>query len=259
MIHSDPRDGAAAGKALAGKVALVTGGTRGLGLAIARGFAAEGATLVVASRKAESVQHESERIASDFGVPAFGIAVNVGDWGECDRLAEEAYAATGAIDILVNNVGMSPRYEGVADITAELYDKVLNVNLRSAFRLSAVIGSRMAERGSGSIINISSNAALRPMPHTLPYGIAKAGVNALTLGMAATLGPGVRVNAILAGPFDTDIAQHWTPEVRARATAAQALGRVGQPHEIVGAALYFAGESSSFTTGAILAVHGGLR
>lgn len=258
-MRSDTRAGVTQGGTLAGKVALVTGGTRGLGLAIARGFAAQGATLVVASRKAEAVERESSRIAADFGVPAYGIAVNVGDWNECDRLAAEAHAATGAIDILVNNVGMSPLYECVENITQELYDKVLNVNLRSAFRLSALLGAAMVERGCGSIINISSNAALRPMPHTLPYGVAKAGVNALTLGMAATLGPAVRVNAILAGPFETDIAQHWTPEIRARSTAAQALERIGQPHEIVGAALYFASEASSFTTGAILAVHGGLR
>jgi NAD(P)-dependent dehydrogenase (short-subunit alcohol dehydrogenase family) len=139
-----------------------------------------------------------------------------------------------------------------------LFDKVIGVNLKGPFRLTALIGTRMANDGGGSILNISSFGAIRPHPDYLPYAAAKAGLNTLTEGFARAFGPNVRVNCIMAGPFLTDISTAWEMAAfteRARSTIA--LRRGGQPHEIIGAALYFASAASSFCTGAILRLDGG--
>ena len=164
----------------------------------------------------------------------------------------------GRIDVLVNNAGMSPLYASLPEVTEELFDKVLAVNLRGPFRLAVLAGTRMAEADGGAIINVSSIAAVRPTRHELPYGLAKAGLNMLTVGLAATLGPKVRVNTIMPGPFLTDIAQAWDHDAFARDAAPTIpLHRAGQPAEIVGAALYLASGASSYTSGATLAVDGG--
>ena len=245
---------------LEGRVALVTGGSRGLGLEMARTFAAHGADVIVASRKQQPCDEVAAELRRDHGVRALGVAANVSHWDHCDALVEAAYEEFGRVDVLVNNAGMSPLYPSVDAVEEALFDKVIGVNLKGPFRLSALIGSRMAQGDGGSIINVSSIAAIRPTPDVLPYAAAKAGLNALTEGLAQTFGPTVRVNAIMAGPFLTDIAEAWDLdafEQRARATLA--LQRGGQPHEVVGAALYFASDASSFTTGAVLRVDGGAR
>jgi NAD(P)-dependent dehydrogenase (short-subunit alcohol dehydrogenase family) len=139
-----------------------------------------------------------------------------------------------------------------------LFDKVIGVNLKGPFRLSAAIGTRMVEDGGGVIINISSVAAVRPDANAVPYAAAKAGLNALTEGLAQAFGPTVRVNAIQCGPFLTDVSAAWTPEVLARMHNSVALHRCGEANEIVGAVLYFATSVSSFCTGAILRVDGGM-
>jgi NAD(P)-dependent dehydrogenase (short-subunit alcohol dehydrogenase family) len=185
------------------------------------------------------------------------IACNVSRWAECDHLVDTVDAAWGGVDILVNNAGMSPLYPTVADITEELSDKVVAVNLKGPFRLMARVGSEMVERGGGSIVNVSSAGAIRPTPGVVPYAAAKAGLNNMTESMAAALGPSVRVNTIMPGRFATDIAAHWDPGVVQRAVAGHALRRVGEPEEIVGAALYFASDASSFCTGAVLRLDGG--
>jgi len=137
---------------------------------------------------------------------------------------------------------------------------VLAVNLKGPFRLSALIGSRMVEGDGGSIINVSSIAAVRPTPMETPYGAAKAGLNALTIALAQAYAPKVRVNCIMAGPFLTDISKAWDPDVMGKfIKVGFALQRAGNPDEIVGAALYFASSASSFTTGAVLPVEGGQR
>jgi NAD(P)-dependent dehydrogenase (short-subunit alcohol dehydrogenase family) len=164
------------------------------------------------------------------------------------------------VDVLVNNAGMSPLYESVGAISEELYDKVMGVNLKGPFRLSANVGSRMVAGGGGSIIFVSSIASHRPGPNELVYAAAKAGINNLTGGLARTFGPTVRVNCIVPGPFLTDISKAWDIETFERsARVGFALQRGGEPHEVVGAALYFASAASSYTTGSLLDIDGGPR
>jgi NAD(P)-dependent dehydrogenase (short-subunit alcohol dehydrogenase family) len=240
------------------KVAIVTGGSRGIGKAIVCAFAQCGAHVVIASRKLETCQSLAAAVTDEFGVRALPLRCNVSDWTDCDTLVEEVYREFGSVDILVNNAGLSPLYSSLDAVNEALFDKVIGVNLKGPFRLSALLCTRMAQDGGGSVINISSVAAIRPTAQSLPYAAAKAGLNALTEGLAQAFGPTVRVNAIQCGPFLTDIASAWTPEIREAAEARMALRRCGEPHEVVGAALYFAGESSSFCTGAILRMDGGV-
>jgi NAD(P)-dependent dehydrogenase (short-subunit alcohol dehydrogenase family) len=243
---------------LSGRVALVTGGTRGLGLAISRAFAAAGADIVVSSRKPDACSEVAAELRSAGG-RAVGLPCHVGRWGEVDRLVEGAYGEFGRIDVLVNNAGMSPPYSALADVTEELFDKVIAVNLKGPFRLSALVGERMAAGDGGSIINVSSTGAVRPTGDIVPYAAAKAGVNALTVGFAHALGPAVRVNAIMPGPFLTSIARDWDMDALAERTRTFPLRRAGLAEEIAGAALYLAGDGSSFTTGSILTVDGGAQ
>lgn len=243
---------------LSGKNAVITGGSRGLGYEMARAYAFAGARVMIASRKLESCQKAASEISEEAGVECIPAACHVADWDDCTKLAETAYEQMGRVDILVNNAGMSPLYESLSSVTEALYDKVLNVNLRGPFRLSALIGERMAEGEGGSIINVSSIASIQPRQSTIPYGIAKAGLNALTVGLSQSLGPKVRVNGIMPGPFFTDISKAWDMEAFAeRARTQIALNRGGEPHEIVGAALYLASDASSYTTGAIIKIDGG--
>lgn len=242
---------------LSGKVALVTGGSRGLGRAMAGGFAAAGADVVIASRDGASCAECAEEIAGSTGRRALPYAVHVGHWDELDGLVDAVYREFGRVDVLVNNAGMSPVYDDVTDVTEALFDKVIDVNLKGAFRLMALVGSRMAAGEGGSIINISSAAATRPRPDVLPYAAAKAGLNALTVGFAHAFGPTVRCNAIMAGTFFTDVSKHWDMAAFEARAQRFALKRGGRPDEIVGAALYLASDASSYTTGAILSVDGG--
>jgi NAD(P)-dependent dehydrogenase (short-subunit alcohol dehydrogenase family) len=243
---------------LTGSRALVTGGSRGLGREIVLAFAEHGADVVIASRKLDTCEQLARDVEQRFGRRTLAIACNVSRWEECDRLVDEVVGAWGGVDVLVNNAGMSPLYPSVGEITEELFDKVLAVNLKGPFRLMAALGPRMVEQGGGSIINISSLAAVRPTPDVVPYAAAKAGLNNMTESMAATLGPAVRVNTIMPGRFATDIAAHWDPDMVAEVTRTHALRRVGEPNEIVGAALYFASSASSFCTGAVLRLDGGV-
>lgn len=243
---------------LHGKIALVTGGSRGLGREIALGFAEAGAEVVIVSRKADNCADVANRIQATFGARAWPFPCHVGHWAEVDRLVDQVYDALGRVDILVNNAGMSPRYDRVVDVTEELYAKVMAVNLTGPFRLTALVGARMVEQGSGVVLNISSVAAVRPDPANLPYSAAKAGLNAITVGFAREYGPAVRVNAIMAGPYQTDIMAAWDPDFRDSVRQAQALGRLGQPPEIVGAAIYLCSPAASYTTGAVLNVDGGM-
>ena len=242
---------------LHGKVALVTGGTRGLGHAMARGIARAGGDVIVVSRDEDACVRVAAELRDETGVRAVGIAAHVGRWAALDDLVAKAYAEFDKVDVLVNNAGMSPVYDGEANVTEELFDKVVGVNLKGPFRLMAAVGERMAAGDGGSIINISSAGAVHPRPGILPYAAAKAGLNALTAGFAHALGPKVRVNAIMAGTFLTDVSKAWDPDAFATRARTFALQRGGEPDEIVGAALYLASDLSSYTTGSVLTVDGG--
>jgi NAD(P)-dependent dehydrogenase (short-subunit alcohol dehydrogenase family) len=243
---------------LSGKVAVVTGGSRGLGKEIVTAFAAAGADVVIASRKIENCEVLADEVRSTCGVRALPFRCHVGSWEDNGKLADAAYQTFGKVDVLVNNAGMSPVYEHLDEVSEALYDKVFDVNLKGPFRLSAIVGRRMEQAGGGSIINISSAAAARPTSDEVPYAAAKAGLNSLTVGMARSFGPHVRVNAIVAGPFLTDISAAWDmAEFERNAATKIALQRAGRPDEIVGTALYLAGDASSFTTGALINVDGG--
>ena len=244
---------------LAGKVALVTGGSRGLGRSIVLALADAGADVVVTSRKLDSCQAVAAEVEAK-GRRALAVACHVGHWDEIETLVDRAYETFGRVDVLVNNAGMSPLYPDLASVTEDLWDKVIGVNLKGPFRLTALVGTRMADGPyGGSIINVSSTGSLRPAPDMLPYDAAKSGLNTLTEGFAKAFGPSVRVNCIMAGPFLTDIAENsWGPGAREHGLPGHALRRAGEPDEIVGAALYFATDASSYTSGAILRVDGGI-
>jgi NAD(P)-dependent dehydrogenase (short-subunit alcohol dehydrogenase family) len=239
---------------LTGKVALVTGGSRGLGLQMVRAFAQNGADVIIASRKLESCEAAAEEVRA-LGRRALPHAAHVGKWSEIDGLIDAAYAEFGRVDILVNNAGMSPRIAS-HEMPESLFDSVVNLNFKGPFYLGAQVAKRMMDGEGGVIINVSSSGALVPLPAVVPYSGAKAALNAMTVSFAHEYGPKVRVNTISAGPFLTDIANAWTPE--ARETSDNALGRPGRPEEIVTAALFLASPASSFTTGAIVRVDGGM-
>jgi NAD(P)-dependent dehydrogenase (short-subunit alcohol dehydrogenase family) len=243
---------------LSGRVAVVTGGSRGLGEAIVRAFAACGADVVIASRKREACEKLADAVRAETGRRALAVACHVGRWQDCDALADAAWAEFGRVDVLVNNAGMSPLYPSLIEVTEDLYDKVLSVNLKGPFRLSVNVGTRMAAGTGGSIINVSSVAAVQPTPGEVAYAAAKAGLNNLTLGLARAFAPKVRVNCIMPGPFLTDISRAWPADMHAALARLVPLGRGGEAHEVVGAALYLASDASSFTTGAVIKIDGGL-
>ena len=222
----------------AGKVVVVTGGSRGLGHEMVQAFAERGADVVIASRKLETCEQVATEVAQKYGVRALPVGFNVSSWDDCDRLVETVYAELGTIDV-------------------SLFDKVVAVNLRGPFRLSAVIGARMAAGEGGAIINVGSIEAIRPQPHALPYAAAKAGLHTLTEGFARAYGPKVRVNTIQAGAFLTDISTNWPEGLQEEMEPKIALARCAQPSEVVGTALYLAGSASSYTTGAAIRVDGG--
>jgi NAD(P)-dependent dehydrogenase (short-subunit alcohol dehydrogenase family) len=243
---------------LSSRVAVVTGGTAGLGRAMVTGFARAGADVVVVSRRREACEQVVAEVRKGGG-SAVARPCHVGRWEELEPLVDSIYGEFGRIDVLVNNAGSSPVYGRLSDVTEELWDKTVALNLKGPFRLSALVGERMAAGGGGSIINVSSVGAVRPTPDIVPYAAAKAGLNAITVAFADALGPKVRVNAIMPGPFMTRIAEAWDPDHVARLTGGFPLRRAGSPEEIVGAALYLASDASSFTTGTVLPVDGGAQ
>ncbi len=256
MTTTAPRDPTSMFR-LDGKVALVTGGSRGLGKEMIHAFARVGADVIIASRKEDACQSLAVEVETETGQRALAIGCHVGHWDECDALAKRALDHFGRVDVLVNNAGMSPVYPSPLEITEELYDKVLGVNLKGAFRLTAVLGSAMLKGAGGSIIGVSSIAATQPSPGEIPYGAAKAGLHNLTRSFARAFAPKVRVNCIMPGAFMTDISKAW-PEVTLELLRKSIpMGRGGEPSEIVGAALYLASDASRYTTGSILKVDGG--
>ncbi len=243
---------------LSGRVVLVTGGSRGLGREMALAAARCGADVIIASRKYNACVDTADEIAAQTGRTAFPYQVHVGRWDELDGLVDAVYDRFGRLDVLVNNAGMSPVYDKLTDVSEGLFDAVVNLNLKGPFRLSALIGERMVAAGGGSILNVSTHGSLRPHPSFIPYAASKAGLNAMTEGLALAFGPTVRVNTLMPGPFLTDISKAWNFEGEANPFGHSALRRAGRPDEIVGAALFLMSDASSFTSGSILRADGGI-
>jgi NAD(P)-dependent dehydrogenase (short-subunit alcohol dehydrogenase family) len=243
---------------LSGKVAVVTGGSRGLGLEIARGLSRAGATVAIASRKLDVCEKVVGELTAS-GAAASSHAFNASHWEDCDRLYEEVTQRWGGAQILINNAGMSPTAPSSLETQRELFDKIIAINLRAVFRLCALFGAQMFATNGGSIVNISSTGSLRPSPGFAPYAAAKAGVNVLTATFAQEFAPKVRVNTVLPGPFHTDGTKAWSrsEQFTRHAEHTLPLRRAGEPPEIVGAVLYLVSDLASFTTGASLTVDGG--
>ncbi|KUI29320.1 SDR family NAD(P)-dependent oxidoreductase [Mycobacterium sp. GA-2829] len=245
---------------IAGRVVLVTGGSRGLGAAMSVGLAARGARVVIASRKLEACEKLAAQI-QESGGQAHPLACHVGDWASLDAVVDAAVQRWGRLDGLVNNAGMSPLAPSLLETSETLFDKVIGVNLKGPTRLTALAATAMSGTGGGSIINISSLASVKPTPITAVYASAKAGLNALTAATAQEYAPaGVRVNGIVCGTFDTDAASGFVRNAGLLPDIVRpiALGRVGRPDEVVGAAVYFLSEASSYTTGTLITIDGGV-
>ena len=243
---------------LTGKVALVTGGSRGIGRALVEGFAAAGADVVIASRKLDNCVDVANAIERDTARRALPVECNVSHWDQCDRLVDTMYEEFGRCDVLVNNAGLSPLYENLPSVTEALYDKTHAVNAKGPFRLASLIGTRMYEAGGGSIINVSSTGSWRPGPQELPYAMAKAALNALTLGLAGAWNPTVRANTVLPGPYDTDVAAAWAPELLEQVSRANPMRRMGQPADMVGVCLFLASDAGAYVNGAQILMDGGM-
>jgi NAD(P)-dependent dehydrogenase (short-subunit alcohol dehydrogenase family) len=242
---------------LKGKVALVTGATRGLGLAIAQALAAEGATLVVSSRKADACEAVAADIADAYGVETMALPLHVGQWDAIAPAVAAVVDRFGHLDVLVNNAGIAPLAPSLIEVTESLFDKTMEVNLKGPFRLMAVAGTHMKERGAGSIINISSIGAERPSPPEAMYAAAKNGLNALTRAFAQEYAPYVRVNCVMPGAFETDMAADWDDEFIELVTRNLPAGRLGRPEEVASMVVHLASDRSGYTTGALIAVDGG--
>jgi NAD(P)-dependent dehydrogenase (short-subunit alcohol dehydrogenase family) len=243
---------------LTGKVAVVTGASRGIGAAIARAFAAAGARLVLASRKLEGL----EAVAVDLravGGEAVAMACHTGRAADVEALAARAEEAFGGIDILVNNAATNPHFGPLLDADEGQWDKTFEVNLKGYVHAIRACVPRMRARGGGAIVNVASVAGLVPHSGLGVYGVSKAAVLMLTKTLAAELAPDIRVNAIAPGLIETRFSEGlWsTPETRDRALRAIPQRRIGQPDDLVGAVLYLASDASRYTTGAVIVIDGG--
>ena len=243
---------------LTDRVVLITGGSRGLGREMAFAAARCGADVVIASRKLGSCEATAAEIEAETGRAAMPYGVHVGRWKQLDGLVDAVYERFGKVDVLVNNAGMSPVYDKQSDVTEQMFDAVVNLNLKGPFRLSALVGERMVAAGGGVIINVSTHGSLRPHPSFIPYAASKAGLNVMTEGLALAFGPTVRVNTLMPGPFLTDISKAWNFDGAQNPFGHFALQRAGNPDEIVGAALFLMPDASSYTTGSILRADGGI-
>jgi NAD(P)-dependent dehydrogenase (short-subunit alcohol dehydrogenase family) len=243
---------------LDGKVAVVTGGSRGMGREMVMAFARVGADVVIASRKLAGCEELAKQVRNETGQRALAVAYHAANWSDSDDLARRSLDEFGRVDVLVNNAGMSPLYDDVCNISEQLWDKVTGVNQKGPFRLSALLGTAMKANGGGSIINISSTAGQSGGATELPYAGAKAALNNMTRSFAKVFAPAVRVNCIMPGAFLTDISNAWSPDILEALQARVLLGRAGEPHEIVGPALFLASDASSYVTGSVFAVDGGM-
>jgi len=243
---------------LAGKVALVTGGSRGIGKAIALGFAQAGADVAIASRKLPDLEKVAEEIKI-LGVQSLAVSAHIGRMEEINNLVTKVVEKFGKIDILVNNAGCNPTLDAAIDIEERAWDSVMNLNLKGLFFLSQAVARIMRDLGGGTIINISSRAGISP--NLLPvYSISKAGVISATKVMAREWAPyNIRVNAVAPGLIRTNFSEALitNPDTLKTMMGTTPMARIGEPEEIIGAILYLASDASSYVTGQIIGVDGG--
>jgi NAD(P)-dependent dehydrogenase (short-subunit alcohol dehydrogenase family) len=251
---------------LQGKVALVTGGSRGIGQGIAFGFAKAGAKVVITSRKIADLQATALEI-STFGGDALALPAHLGRMEDIQRVIKSVKEKFGKIDILVNNAGASPSMGSVLECEERLWDTIMNLNLKGLYFLSQAAAQVMKEQGGGKIINISSVNGFKPEPFVSIYSISKAGVRMITKAFAVELAPfNIQVNTIAPGPVSSKMMDsHWfnlSPEEAQKAKKALEnalpMQRIGHPDDIVGAAVYLASEASGYTTGAEIIIDGGV-
>ncbi|MDD2857522.1 MAG: SDR family oxidoreductase [Candidatus Nanopelagicales bacterium] len=244
---------------LTDKVVVITGGSRGLGREMAYGCAQAGAHVVIASRKLDNCVAVADDIAATTGRQTMAYGLHVGRWDEIEPFVDAVYHRFGKVDVLVNNAGMSPIYDRNSEVSEALFDSVMNLNFKGPYRLTALMGERMYEAGSGSIINVSSSGSIRPSATIIPYAGAKAALNTMTEGFAKAFGPRVRVNTLMSGTMMSDISKAWdVPSMTAGMQSTTSLKRIGDPPEIVGALIYLASDASSYTSCATIRVDGGM-
>ena len=244
---------------LNGRVAIVTGASRGIGKAIAAAYAAAGAKVVLASRKQEGLEEAAAEIRAAGGM-ALPLAAHVGDEQAVNALVEKTVEAFGRIDIAVSNAGTNPHFGPTLEATTALWDKIMEVNLRGAFLLCRAVAPFMQRQGGGSIVIMSSIAGMRPSENLGIYSVSKAGLNMLTKVLANELGPHkIRVNAIAPGTIKTRFSQVRveTEELAQQIVSRTPLGYIGEPEDVVGAAVFLASPHSAFVTGAVITVDGG--
>jgi NAD(P)-dependent dehydrogenase (short-subunit alcohol dehydrogenase family) len=244
---------------LGGRVALVTGGSKGLGKVMARAFAEAGADVVISSRHDDELQAAAAEVGQGTGVRVGLVVADLGRRGEAERLADESVRAMGKVDILVNNAG-SNIPQPIDEVRDEDWDRIVQLNLTSCMALSRALARGMKERRWGRIIHVSSVLGLTGKAGRSSYSATKSGLIGLTRSSALDLGPfGITVNCIAPGPFLTDLPMRILSEAEKGQFAARtALGRWGEPREISGPALMLASEAGSFVTGSVLLVDGGV-
>lgn len=236
-----------------GKVALVTGGSRGLGYQMVMALAQRGADVIIASRKLDNCEAVAQE-ARTLGRKAWAFSAHVGKWDQCDKLIEDAYRSAGKLDILINNAGMSPRMPS-HEVTEQLFDSVLNLNFKGPFRLASQVAKRMADGDGGCIINVTSSGSMMPLPQVVTYGSSKAALNAMSRSLAWEYAPKVRVNTLSPGAFRTDIVEAWPDKGQGPIPVPR--GHAADPEDIVTAALFLASQSSVNVTGSIVRCDGG--
>ncbi len=251
-MTSDPFD-------LTGRVALVTGASRGIGRAIALRLAAQGAMIVVTSRDRERCEVVAGEIR-DAGGQAMALACHIGEPADIERVIGTIADGQGRLDILVNNAATNPYYGPAVDMELATYQKTVDVNLRGYFWTSVQAARLMRLKERGSIVNVASVNGVRPMEGQVVYSMTKAGIINMTQGLARELGRhGIRVNALLPGITETKFAQalHGDPRTRGMVEKLLPLGRIAQPEEMAGAVSYLVSDAASYTTGSCITVDGG--
>lgn len=236
-----------------GKVALVTGGSRGLGYQMVKALADRGADVIIASRKLDNCEKVADEVRR-LGRKAWAFSAHVGKWDQCDKLIEDAYAAAGKLDILINNAGMSPRTPS-HEVTEQLFDSVLNLNFKGPFRLASQVAKRMADGDGGCIINVTSSGSMMPLPQVVAYGSSKAALNAMSRSLAWEYAPKVRINTLSPGAFRTDIVEAWPDKGKGPISIPR--GHAADPQDIITAALFLASPSSVNVTASIVRCDGG--